>query len=78
MCQSQAGSSWLPLQRKAAPSEAMSEQVLGEEPCRGNGWCQYAQKMTACFGRLGKEIKAVYGVFGLCYVDEVVLQVYGK
>lgn len=42
------------LQRKAAPSEAMSEQVLGEEPYGENGLCQYARKMTACFGHLGK------------------------
>lgn len=52
--QSQASSGWLTLQRKAAPSEAMSEQVLGE-----SGLCQYARKMTACFGHLGKEIKYV-------------------
>lgn len=58
--QSQASSSWLTLQRKAAPSEAMSEQVLGEEPYWENGLCQYAQKMTACFGRLGKEIKDMH------------------
>lgn len=57
--QSQA-SSWLTLQRKAAPSEAMSEQVLGEEPYGENGLCQYAQKMTACFGHLGKKIKDVH------------------
>lgn len=58
--QSQASSSWFTLQRKAAPSEAMSEQVLGEEPYSENGLCQYAQKMTACFGHLGKEIKDVH------------------
>lgn len=58
--QSQASSSWLTLQRKAAPSEAMSEQVLGKEPYWENGLCHYAQKMTACFGRLGKEIKDVH------------------
>lgn len=58
--QSQASSSSLALQRKAAPSEAMSEQVLGEEPYSENGLCQYAQKMTACFGHLGKEIKDMH------------------
>lgn len=54
--QSRASSSWLTLRRKAGPSEAMSEQVLGEEPYWENGLCQYAQKMTACFGRLGKDV----------------------
>jgi len=77
--QSQASSSSLALQRKAAPSEAMSEQVLGEEPFRESGLCQYAQKMTACFGHLGKEIKDVHvDFFGLHYVDEVFPQVYSK
>lgn len=76
--QSQA-SSWLTLQRKAARSEAMSEQVLGEEPYSGNGLCQYAQKMTACFGHLGKKIKDVHvDFFGLHYVDEVFSEVYSK
>ncbi|KAF4791218.1 Actin-binding LIM protein 1 [Turdus rufiventris] len=34
----------------------MSEQVVGEEPCGVKGFCQYAQKMTACFGHLGEEL----------------------
>lgn len=58
--QSQASSSGLTLQGKAAPSEAMSEEALGEEPYWENGLCQYAQKMTACFGHLGKEMKDVH------------------
>lgn len=67
------------LQRKAAPAEAMSEQVLSEEPYGVKGLCQYAQKMTACFGHLGKEIKMCMWVFfGLHYRDEVFPQVYSK
>lgn len=34
----------------------MSEQTLGEESSNENGLCQYAQKITACFGGMGKTI----------------------
>ncbi|TRZ25603.1 hypothetical protein HGM15179_001662 [Zosterops borbonicus] len=34
----------------------MSEQVLAEEPYGVKSFCQYAQKMTACFGHLGEEL----------------------
>lgn len=57
------------LSRKAAPSEAMSEQVLGEESYSENGLCQYAQKMTACFGHLGKETKDVHVDFLLSIIS---------
>lgn len=61
--QSEARRSWLTLQGEAAPPGAMSQQVLGEEPPSNSGLCHYAQKMTACFGHLGKEIKDVHEDF---------------
>lgn len=32
----------------------MSEEIFGEESSYENGLCQYAQKITACFGGMGK------------------------
>lgn len=39
----------------------MDKAGLAEEPCPDGSLCQYAQKITACFGGIGKT------PYGLCF-----------
>lgn len=46
----------------------MDKAGLAEEPCPDGSLCQYAQKITACFGGIGKT------PYGLCFAGRFRIQ----
>lgn len=51
-----AGLGWVVLQEERQMLAGMDAAGLAEEPCPDGSLCQYAQKITACFGGIGKTL----------------------